>query len=62
MSNRDKIALMVTNIMERSRSYNGGSICYPFVVGWLESSMTNILEYGKSIDSELEKSEVKKLD
>jgi hypothetical protein len=60
MTNKEKIEEIVRNVGERSREYNGGDICYPFIVGWLESSMTNILEYKRSLDSELEKSKLEK--
>jgi len=60
MTNKEKIKEIVRNVEERSREYNGGDICYPFIVGWLESSMTNILEYKRSLDSELEKSKLEK--
>jgi hypothetical protein len=59
MTNKEKVEEIVRNVTERSREYNGGDTCYPFIVGWLESSMTNILEYNRSLDSELEKSEIK---
>jgi hypothetical protein len=59
MTNKEKIEEIVRNVTERSREYNGGDTCYPFIVGWLESAMTNILEYNRSLDSELEKSKFK---
>jgi hypothetical protein len=59
MTNQAKIKQLVKNVEERSREYNGGDTCYPFIVGWLESAMTNILEYNRSLDSELEKSKFK---
>ena len=59
MTNKEKVEEIVRNVTERSREYNGGDICYPFIVGWLEGSMINILEYNRSLDSELEKSELK---